>query len=342
MKKFLTALLCATLALLFAIGFTACNNSQDGEKSGFSFYAPDGAPALAVAQLLAEDNTFDREVNYQIVDSTVINTYVSGEDPKADLCILPVNAASLLLGTGEAYKMLGTVTHGNLFLLKTAGGEDVTLDNLDSLIGKTVGVINLDKIPGLTFKMILEDNDIEYNELGNDGSVDAEKVNLKAVSKTEVIPAGTDCDYFVVPEPAATTKVNATGGALSFAGDLQSLYGSENGYPQAVLVAKTSLIESDPEFIESFIAAVTQNAEWLLKDSTSSETIVNAVQSHLTEGATPTFTAENLNKDVIANCAINFVAASECKTEVNSFIEKLIAVNPNMAKTVSDAFYYVK
>ena len=48
------------------------------------------------------------------------------------------------------------------------------------------------------------------------------------------------CDYFVAAEPAATTRANATG--LNFVGNLQELYGSDNGYPQAVIVAKNEII----------------------------------------------------------------------------------------------------
>ena len=332
MKKYLTALLCAMLAVVFGLGFAACS---DGEKESISVYMPDGAPALAAAYLMAGETSFDREVNYEVVDPSLISAYVTGENPKADVCILPVNLASKLLGLGEKYKMLGTVTHGNLFLLKSEG-ENVTRKNLSSLKGKTVGIINIAAVPGLTFKIILKDNGLEYNEIGNCGEVDAEKVNLKAVTAEAL----TGCDYYVVPEPAASTKVNNT--ALSFAGSLQELYGESGGYPQAVLVAKSSLIEKASGFIEKFVAAVTENSSWLLKDETMPEAIISAIEGRLTQGMSPTFTAANLTKGVIENCAISFVKSSLCKAEVNSFISKLISVNPSAASTVSDAFYYTK
>ena len=57
-----------------------------------------------------------------------------------------------------------------------------------------------------------------------------------------------ECDYFVAAEPAATTRVNAAG--LHFAGDIQQLYGSKNGYPQAVVVAKNSPISHKPPLLQ--------------------------------------------------------------------------------------------
>lgn len=344
MKKFLLTLLSAVLLALTAVGFTACTKNVQEEPQTVSVYMPDGAPALAFAEKMSatEDRDDNFVLDFHVVDSTVINTFVTGENPIADLCVLPVNLACKLLGSGESYRMIGTVTHGNLFILKKNGGEQITLDNLSVLKGKTVGVINLAAIPGLTFKLILKDNGISYNELGNGGEVAADKVNLKSVAATSVLPSDETCDYFVVPEPAATTKVKATKGALSFAGSLQTLYGAENGYPQAVLVAKNEIINGNPELIEEFVNAAKHNAQWLLDESTPSEDIVNAVASHLTEGMSPTFTAANLNKDVIRNCAINFVEASSCKQEVIDFVNKLISVQASASATPTDAFFYNK
>ena len=84
-----------------------------------------------------------------------------------------------------------------------------------------------------------------------------------------------------------------------------------------------------------------ENAEWLLNDETQASDIVDAIQKHLTAGMSPTFTAANLGKDVIRNCAIDFVKSSDCKAEVNAFIEKLISIDPSAASKVADGFYYV-
>lgn len=344
MKKLLSVLICALLIALSAVGVTACNNgANDGDGYGkISVYMPDGAPALSMATLMKDNAQFSETVEYGVVNPSIIQTFVTGENPKADLCVLPINLASKLLGKGDNYKMLGTVTHGNLFLLAKSGSQEITKDNLSLLVGKTVGIIKISDVPGLTFKLILNDNNIEYNELGNDGAKNNAKVNLKAVEATEVIPANSDCDYFVVPEPAATTKINATKGALCQVGSLQNLYGGDGGYPQAVLVAKTKLIENKSKFISDFISAISDNSKWLLNQNTSMEDIVSAVEAHLAEGMSPTFTSANLNKTVIENCAINFVKSADCKDEVNAFISKLLAVNPSSASIVSDAFYYVE
>lgn len=341
MKKFLKLLVCALFCLCLAVGFGACSQKEKEEDlTRVSVYAPDGAPALALSKLMSEEMGFGKSVSYNIVSANAIQTYVTGNKPVADVCILPVNAAVKLLGDASTYKMLGTVTHGNLYLLKKQGGEDIDAENLQTLVGKTVGIINLAAVPGLTFKFILDRSNIPFNDLSSSGEADAEKVNLKGLSSgTDVTPADAACDYFVVAEPIATTKVTATAGKLDFAGDLQALYGSENGYPQAVIVAKKSLIESDEAFIRDFLSAVTENAEWILSDNASPTDIVNAIIAHLPADYAPMFTDSNLTKQVIENCGIRFVSAADCREEVNGFIEALNKVSASPWGEAADAFF---
>ena len=124
-------------------------------------YMPDGAPALGLANLLSGEETFNG--NYHVVNAETIQTFVNGANPAADICVLPVTAAVKLLGSGEKYSLLGTLTHGNLYLLSN-GGERITRENIKALAGKKVGVISIAQVPGLTFKAILKKNGINFNE----------------------------------------------------------------------------------------------------------------------------------------------------------------------------------
>ncbi len=338
MKKFLTLILSLILGLS-VMAFSACKDdpTDPPEAQTLSLYAPDGAPALSVARLLA-DKTIIENIDVNIVSASEITAYVSGEDLKADICILPVNAAIKFLGSAENYKMLGVVTHGNLFLMKKQTGENITLDNLDTLIGKKVGVLNLANVPGLTFKAILSDNDIEFVNFSD--TVSETAVNLVAYSKGEEIIPSADCDYFVVPEPAATTKQNKTQGKLSIAGSLQTLYGTEGGYPQAVIVAKNTVIENNEDTINKLITEMNANANWL-KEETDMQKIVDAVKSGFKDSEMgATFTADNLNATVINNCAINFKKATDSKIAVLGYISKLNAITANAWGTPVDGFFY--
>ena len=317
-----------------ALGMTACNQGAAG--SGYSVYAPDGAPALALVNAI-EDKA--EKFEYHVVDSSTIQTYVTGEEPKADFCILPVNLASKVLGTGTVYQMLGTVTNGNLFFLSAEDNEDLTAENLSTLVGKSVGVMQLTNVPGLTLQAVLNKYDIDYQIVGNDGEKATDKVNLIAVKE----PAE-GCDYCLCPEPAASTKIKGTASAqkpFRMAGDLQALYGGEEGYPQAVLVAKKSVLEGDKNdnaAVKTMLSYMEESGAYL--ETVTPETVLSALDGVRTEGMTASFSANNLTKEVIANCSVRFTPSSECKERVNAFLEELIAVNESAAKAVSDDFFY--
>ena len=128
-------------------------------------YMPDGAPALAMAKLMKED-TADDGFTYKVVAPAMIASKVTNKDESAnaDFCVLPVTAASKLLGSGEKYKMLGVVTHGNLYLI-AKDGTPLTAENISHLQGKTVGVLQINEVPGLTLKTVLNKYGLSYQEI---------------------------------------------------------------------------------------------------------------------------------------------------------------------------------
>ena len=335
MKKFLATAIALTIGAAACV-FTACAGEND--DGTYTVYAPDGAPALALANAVNED---DDRYDFHIVASNAITAQVQGEEPAADFCILPVNVAAKLLGKGETYQMLGTVTNGNMYLLTTGGNPEITTDNLSTLVGKTVGVVQLNNVPGLTFQAVLSRNDIDYQILGNDVEAASDKVNLQAFADASTVTPASGCDYYLCPEPAATGKINGTASSANpfkLAGSLQTLYDGENGYPQAVLVAKTSVIEEAKSVVDTFITYLEGSADFLA--SASPGDVVALLEDCYTEGMTPSLNANNLNATVIANCSVYFTAAQDCKSRVNAFLAELIDLNAEFTSAVSDSFYY--
>lgn len=329
MKKILTAFLCAIMIAVSIAGLSACRKGKSGI---ITVYVPDGAPALAIAQLMSYNADFGKNVEYRVVSSDEIASQVTYKDKakNADLCVLPVNAASKLLGDGQKYKMLGTVTHGNLYIVASTDKPTLTRDNFKDLVtGKKVGVVNISAFPGAVSKLLIDKYDVAT-------------IRLEAVTANLVTGVDSGCDYFVIPEPAATTKINVAALNLKMAGSLQDLYG-EGGYPQAVLVAKNSLIESEPEFIARFTGAMESAASWLLQDSVSAQMICDAVKSGYAdpENTTPAFSPANLSKNIIENCAVSFEKSAACKEKVIKFLDELKAAGDGAATQVSDDFFYL-
>lgn len=335
LKRKVAAIACAAAAV-FVLGVSACAEDTGSGEFSYTVAMPDGAPALAAARLMVEDMQFGGEVNYTVVNSNAITQQVSGG--VADICILPVNAAVQLAGSGETYSLLGTVTHGNLYMLSAKHpDEQITVSNLDTLVGKTVGCIQLSSFVGNVFKIILEDNDVPYSVVESVSDAKSDSVNLINIAEpsTGITPAA-EFDYMIGAEPLVTAKTTAAP-ALKIVGDIQALYG-ENGFPQAVMLAKNSVIEQNGEFIADFISAVEANAEWIASDDADMTAIVNAINANY-GGATSSLNANNLNSTVISRCAIEFVSATECRQEITDFIDKLEAVT-GTTLTIADKFFY--
>ena len=171
-----------------------------------SITSPDGAPALALVQMIEEG---DNIVDFKIVNANTITTYVTNTDDtkNSDFCIMPVNAAAKLLGNGEKYQMLGTVTHGNLFMVSSnAEAQYTNKEQLQTLIGKTVGVIQIANVPGMVFKMILNKYEIPFTVISGGDEPAADKVNLAGITDAAQVTPDGDYSAYVIAEPLVSLR----------------------------------------------------------------------------------------------------------------------------------------
>ncbi|MBO5850924.1 MAG: hypothetical protein J6R29_01165 [Clostridia bacterium] len=322
MKK-ITSIILTLIISIFML--TACSNS-----SNVTVYAPDGAPALALSSLIKSDV---KNVKVSLTSADKISSVVTGKNKKADVCILPINLASKLIGNGNDYKMLGTITHGNFYFLST-NEISVTKQNASVLIGKTVGVMQLNNVPGLTLKYSLNALQVPFVTIQDGAQKQADKVNLMAINKIET--ARTDIDVFLIPSPQADLKVKTTN--LKFVGDLGSLY-SENGFPQAIIVAKNSVIDANLPIVKQIVDNI-KTVNDFLKEENKQE-ICALVHSKLENGLTPVFNENNLTSESIENSKIKFISAKNSKESVDTFIKNLKSVEPASVLDFNENFFYL-
>ena len=332
LKKWMALLCAAVCGVGCAVGFSACG--EDTIDKEVTVYMPDGAPALALAGLMYKD-LVDDGVSYFVTKADAIASKVTYKDEaeNADFCVMPLNAASKLLGDGSRYVMLGAVTHGNLYIISKS--ETVyTRDNLSALVGKKVGVLQINNVPGLTFKTVLNNCGIAWAETTNEGTVYEDKVNLLPIADATAV--GTmDAECFVIAEPAATAQAKK---GYNIVGDLQALYGGENGYPQAVLVGKKEIVEGHSEWTGNFVEDVKGSIDWL-KGATG-EQIVSAINGHLDSTLQESsLKAPLLTADVIGRCGVRYVSALACIQQVETLLEGFIAINPQSTVLPQAAFF---
>ncbi|MBE7081380.1 MAG: hypothetical protein E7372_02330 [Clostridiales bacterium] len=125
------------------------------QKEVYTFMAPDGAPALAIAKLIYDNDNLGtgKTVDYSVLSSTLVMPNLSSGS--ADIIVAPVNLASKLYkANGNEYVMVAAITHGNFYILST------TEISIKDLKGKQVAVPNQGAVPDWTFKMVLYKNNL--------------------------------------------------------------------------------------------------------------------------------------------------------------------------------------
>lgn len=341
MKRRLFALACATMLGVSAFGLACKDDKPSGD---ISVYMPDGAPALAFAGLMHEDTQEDG-VSYYVTNASQIASKVTGKnmEENADICVLPLTVATAKVGNGENYQMVGAVTHGNLYMISKNTDLQYEASNLGSLIGQTVGVLQLGSTPGLIFKSALANNHIPFADLSVENTVPREdKVNLKPIIIPEGTPPaqvlngmiGQGVNLFVMAEPAVTALAK---GGFATVGNVQTIYG-ENGYTQAVLVAKKSIVNEKSDWLKSFLSDVTESAVW--SATADGETLVAAVQSHFEdEKATSSLNAATLGVGVVTRSGVRFEATSVCKAKTEAFLQVAKSID-NKTVLPSENFYW--
>ncbi|MDE6618690.1 MAG: ABC transporter substrate-binding protein [Clostridiales bacterium] len=328
MKKLISVLCATAMSCALVLPLTACGGDDD--KATIHVYMPDGAPAISLAALMDSGYSgFD----FTVVPSEEIAGVVSART--ADMAIMPIDAAAKLYNSGTDIVMLSVNTHGNLYMV--GNQEDIALADLK---GKKLGVIGQGSVPDNVLRMLLKDADIDSEISENE--VEG-KVALTYNAAPTLIPMFKQgkLDYILLGEPAVTNAVNATGGKIAMDMQAQWQAAFDGKFPQACLVAKSSLVNDRKSDVDKFLAAVKNADGWA---ELNPEKALKAVSDNMKKGNQTTLQA--LNADIVKRCNISAVSASDSKTECNAYFEKLHELTayglgtPVLAKVPDDKFYY--
>lgn len=319
MKKKLTAVM-LLVALVLSIGLlTACNkddNKGNGNDVTLTFAAPEGTPALAIARLITDNKSISgKNVNYKIVNpSNIAKEMQAG---LSDLVIMPVNAGATLINKGADYKLVSVAVDGSLYLVgksDTATTATTTL-TIDDIKGKKIACIGQQGVPGLVFRYILKENNInivdDVKNL-NDTNVYVQYAGDGLQAKTAV--ENKSVDYAVVGEPAATTFKIKFGFNAQM--DLQAEYKKVSGketYPQAGIFVKSSLA-SDTAFMDALFTALKASKEWVKNNPQSVNDFMKANAYESAAFPAPSIAKCNVNAEKLT---------AEKKAEILAFLKNL-------------------
>lgn len=312
------------LLAIAALSLCCCNvnnqtSSNDNEPSQTLIcYVPDGAPALAVANIIA-----DKSVGKTPVETTVttgenaVAKCVSGE---ADMAILPTNAAVTVLSKRSEYCLFTVNVQGLLYVV---GTQEVT--NLSDLTGKTVYSIGLGNTPEFVFKKILDTQNIAYGTLGEGEA--ANQVTFKyETDGSTIIPLVLQgkAQFAVLGEPAVTnliSKAASQNKTVFRLFDLQQLWqqatnSNSAGYPQASLIVKRDLL-SQGKFAELLMQKLSDNSSYIMQNAASLNQLMQSAGSSLDVDYTP---------EIIERCNLTVVSAISAKQNIENYLQTFQAM----------------
>ena len=335
MKKLLIILLVLSLCAMTVFSFAACSEKTTTTNE-ITIAVPDGGPALGMSYLMKNYATIgNTQVTYKIVDGAngIKSAVMSGE---ADVAIMPTNMAAILYNNGIEIQVVGTNSYGLLYMLSnTVAPADFTLDSLKGQVLHTVGQGGT---PEIVLKKVLEGAGIEYVE---DDTAVTGKVAIKYHAEGTTIIGGLKqgtIHFAVLGEPAVSTAIQKVGGNLNIVCDLQEKWktaaNTEASYPQTSLVAKKSLIASDPTLIK-LIAQYTVDCAHALETEDAAPYIAELKAREAT--VPDTFGAAG-----VARTNITPAFGDTAKADIVAYFNILKDFKPQLigGKLPDDGFYY--
>lgn len=339
MKKLKRLLIVLAAMVMATAAMFGCGETHSADYTNpIAIYMPDGAPALAFAKLMDEENKLGKEnLSYTVVKAENIGGYVANES--ATVALMPVTGASKV--AAGKYKAVSVITHGNIFVI---GKDEAT--ELADLKDKKVGVVQLANVPGLTFKHLLGGAGVDYSE----NEQVAGKVALYNITDPSAIASALNqntYDYVVAPQPAVANVCKSVAG-VEVKIDLNKLYSNNDGkvgFPQAVLMVKNELC-SDTDFINKLTDALTDAASWIKEidengKAKNAEKAVKAINANFADGGASTLKAPALSPSAIegSNIYVQSVKEASVKTFVKDYINNMIAIEASAAKAITDDFF---
>lgn len=336
MKKFIACV----LAFCAAIALASCSlakSKEEVETVEFTVGVVDGAPSLAVADILGGFEFEKKDGNKKTVYKTSVDLLGGAAEIRAGvlngtyaMAIVPLNLACAMYNAMPdlGLKLATVNVFGCLYVI----GDDEVSD-FSAFRGKTVMTVGAGGTPDVIFRNLLLKHGVEIN--GEDES-SSEKVTLAYADGAPGIMSAFksgSCDYAVLGEPAVNTMTKALGKTISL--DVQKEWSKvypDVGFVQAGLCV-SSAVSEHAEYLDSLIVKLSENKEYIYENVGNLKSVFAAAESSL---KSVDFTSELLDR-----CNVGCKKASEIKSEVNAFLQAVYDFNKQQVggKMPDDAFF---
>ena len=289
--------------LLSLIPLVLCGCGRKDKYKDLRFVVPTGAPAIAMSAF-AEIKGFET-----VTDPSTIVPMMAAE--QVDVAVLPTNVGVTAINAKKVpYKLLCTITFGNLYVASTGKDDDGVMDADDYIVSFQQGAVP-DKIFHYVYGTEF-DSALHYVS----GAADAAKClktgkNLADESK--------QVDYVLLAEPALTKVLETTPTASVYA-DLQALYKEKSEsliLTQASVFVRSALEEKVVK--GAIYKTIEESVNQMIKKSSNITSYMEKVDDPATIfGVEPEYAVKTM--DAGNKMGIGCKLASEIKSDINKFL----------------------
>lgn len=289
--------------LLSLIPLVLCGCGRKDKYKDLRFVVPTGAPAIAMSAF-AEIKGFET-----VTDPSTIVPMMAAE--QVDVAVLPTNVGVTAINAKKVpYKLLCTITFGNLYVASTGKDDDGVMDADDYIVSFQQGAVP-DKIFHYVYGTEF-DSALHYVS----GAADAAKClktgkNLADESK--------QVDYVLLAEPALTKVLETTPTASVYA-DLQALYKEKSEgliLTQASVFVRSTLEEKVVK--GAIYKTIEESVNLMIKKSSNITSYMEKVDDPATIfGVEPEYAVKTM--DAGNKMGIGCKLASEIKDDINKFL----------------------
>lgn len=338
-KRFIGSALAVLTACACIVGISGCaNNDASGTGSSAESSTPltvgamKGPTAIGLADLMIEQDDISNDGKQPAYEFTVAATadelvghIAAGE---LDIACVPANiAVKLYSQTDGAIRVIGINTLGVLYGVS----HDSGIQTLDDLAGRTVYLTGKGSVPGYTVEYL-----ISKAGVADDVTLEYASEPAEAIARMNADPSS----VAIVPEPFATASL-AKDAELSRVLDLTALWDesaagkeADGRFVTGVTIARSSLIDDDPEAVARFVDAWGASVQKGLDDpSAIAQTLVDL--DILGNAA--------LADEAVPKCNIVCIHSEEMKQDLSGYLKALYDAEPASigGALPDDGFYYI-
>lgn len=242
---------------------------------------------------------------------------------KADIAMLPANAAAALYNKAGGFSVIAINTLGVLYVVENGD----TVESVEDLAGKTICLTGKGTTPEYSLRYLLAAYGIE------------DQVTLEFKSEAQEVIAAMAADVAVIgllPQPFVTAAM-AQNENLRIALDLNSEWdtvSADSSLVTGVTVARTELIEEHPDIIRAFLKDASVGVD---------EVVSNPERAGQLIADLGIVAKAPIAQKAISFCNLVCITDEGMKDMLSGYLQTLYDQNPKAVgeKMPDDSFYYV-